>query len=65
MAVVVCADGAQVSAAELKSYATEHLAPYKKPRAFEFVEALPKTTYGKIDKKALRAPHWAGRERMV
>jgi len=65
MAVVVAADGAKVTEAELKEFATEHLAPYKKPRAFEFVAALPKTTYGKIDKKALRAPHWAGRERMV
>jgi long-chain acyl-CoA synthetase len=65
MAVVVRADGAEVSEAELKDFATEHLAPYKKPRAFEFVASLPKTTYGKIDKKALRAPHWAGRERMV
>jgi long-chain acyl-CoA synthetase len=65
MAVVVCADGAQVTEADLKDFASEHLAPYKKPRAFEFVASLPKTTYGKIDKKALRAPHWAGRERMV
>ncbi len=65
MAVVVLADGVEVTASDLKSFASEHLAPYKKPRAFEFVGALPKTTYGKIDKKALRAPHWAGRERMV
>jgi fatty-acyl-CoA synthase len=36
-----------------------------RPRAFEFVSALPRTTYGRIDKKPLRAPHWAGRERMV
>jgi long-chain acyl-CoA synthetase len=65
MAVVVCAEGEDVTAAELKRFAGDHLAPYKKPRAFEFVSALPRTTYGKIDKKALRAPHWAGRERMV
>jgi len=65
MAVVVPLDGAEVSEAELVSFATQHLAPYKKPRAFEFVTALPKTTYGKIDKRALRAPHWAGRGRMV
>jgi long-chain acyl-CoA synthetase len=65
MAVVVRAGGEEVSETELKDFAGEHLAHYKKPRAFEFVTALPKTTYGKIDKKALRAPHWAGRERMV
>jgi hypothetical protein len=29
------------------------------------MEDLPKTTYGKIDKKAIRAPFWAGRDRMV
>jgi len=29
------------------------------------VPDLPKTTYGKIDKKAIRAPYWSGRDRMV
>jgi acyl-CoA synthetase (AMP-forming)/AMP-acid ligase II len=43
----------------------ERLAGYKKPKSVEFVDALPKTTYGKLDKRSVRAPYWAGQERMV
>jgi fatty-acyl-CoA synthase len=31
----------------------------------EFVDSLPKTPAGKVDKKAIRARYWAGRDRMV
>ncbi|HYT40165.1 MAG TPA: long-chain fatty acid--CoA ligase [Acidimicrobiia bacterium] len=63
---VVVADGpGQLTEAEVIAFAAEHLAGYKKPKSVEFVADLPKTTYGKIDKKAIRAPYWAGRDRMV
>jgi long-chain acyl-CoA synthetase len=39
---------------ELIAYAREKLAPYKVPKIIEFVEAIPMTTVGKIDKKILR-----------
>ncbi|MDQ1499791.1 MAG: hypothetical protein QOI86_3131, partial [Actinomycetota bacterium] len=61
----VLARGAGVTAAELIAFAGEHLAGYKKPKTVEFVTELPKTTYGKLDKKAVRAPYWAGQDRMV
>ena len=35
------------------------------PKSFHLVDALPQTPLGKIDKVALRAPHWAGRDRKV
>jgi fatty-acyl-CoA synthase len=35
------------------------------PKRVEFVDALPTTPVGKVDKKAIRAEFWAGRERMV
>ena len=35
------------------------------PKQVEFVEALPLTAVGKVDKKVLRAKYWAGRGRMV
>jgi len=35
------------------------------PKRIEFVDALPLTALGKIDKKAIRAGYWAGRERGV
>jgi acyl-CoA synthetase (AMP-forming)/AMP-acid ligase II len=43
----------------------ERLASYTKPRSIDFLDALPRLFNGKIDKKALRAPYWRGRERQV
>jgi acyl-coenzyme A synthetase/AMP-(fatty) acid ligase len=31
----------------------------------EFLSELPRTTVGKVHKRALRAPFWAGQERQV
>ena len=53
-AFVVLADGAAATAAELTAFAREQMAHFKVPRAFEFVEALPKTATGKIQKYVLR-----------
>lgn len=50
---------------DLQTHCREHLAAYKRPKSYDIVEALPLTTYGKIDKNALRAPHWAGSARSV
>ena len=64
-AVVVTDNGSGLSEAEVIAFAADHLAGYKKPKSVDFVPDLPKTTYGKIDKKAIRAPYWEGRDRMV
>ena len=39
---------------EIQEYVKTHTAPYKYPRAVEFMESLPKTVSGKIIRKALR-----------
>jgi acyl-coenzyme A synthetase/AMP-(fatty) acid ligase len=39
------------------------IASYKKPKSIDFVESLPRLFDGKINKKALRAPYWQGKER--
>ncbi|MEA4861865.1 MAG: AMP-binding protein [Victivallaceae bacterium] len=39
---------------EIQNYVKTNTAPYKYPRLVEFVEALPKTTNGKIRRAALR-----------
>ncbi len=39
---------------ELQAFLLERLAKYKLPRAFVFVEALPRTAYGKVVKGELR-----------
>ena len=38
----------------VKAFCKEHLAPYKYPRYIEFVEELPKTATGKIQRFKLR-----------
>lgn len=46
--------------AGLRQWATEHLTPYKCPRAFVFVKSLPKNTVGKTLRRALRAQYESG-----
>jgi long-chain acyl-CoA synthetase len=53
-AYVVTRDGATVSAEDLILHCQANLAKYKTPRYVEFVDALPKTNIGKIQKKELR-----------
>jgi len=40
---------------ELQTFVKQQLLPYKYPRVIEFMEALPKTGTGKIDRQALKA----------
>ncbi|XP_069726391.1 acyl-coenzyme A synthetase ACSM3, mitochondrial-like [Phaenicophaeus curvirostris] len=43
---------------ELQQHVKKVTAPYKYPRKMEFVQALPKTATGKIQRKALRNKEW-------
>ena len=47
------------------AHAREHLANYKVPRSVSFMDELPRTGSGKILKRELRAPYWAGRTSQV
>jgi long-chain acyl-CoA synthetase len=38
---------------------------YKVPKIIEFHDDLPRDESGKIYKRKLRDPHWAGRERAI
>ena len=53
-AIVVLQKGARVTAEELTEFCRSRLARYKIPKAFVFVDELPKTAAGKIDKKVLQ-----------
>ena len=53
-AFVVLKAGASATEADLKLFVKDHLAPYKYPRAIEFLPELPKTATGKIQRFRLR-----------
>ena len=53
------------AAEEIAAFAREHLASYKVPRSVDFVDELPRTGSGKLLKRQLRAPYWAGRTAQV
>ena len=53
-AFVVLKAGQQASEADLKTFVKERLAPYKYPRMIEFLDELPKTATGKIQRFRLR-----------
>ncbi len=64
-AIVVKRSGAEVRVRALLSHARERLADFKVPKSVDFMEALPRTPSGKIQKAVLREPYWAGRDRQV
>ncbi|ORV91474.1 acyl-CoA synthetase [Mycolicibacterium iranicum] len=53
--VVVAFVVGQVSAAELDAHLLERIARFKRPKRYEFVDELPKNSYGKVLKRELRA----------
>ena len=46
--------------AELTAHVKARLAPYETPRAFEFIDALPMTTTGKVQRRVLRERQQGG-----
>ena len=55
VAFVVLRPGMSAVAADLDALCLEHIARFKRPREYRFVEALPKSNYGKILKTELRS----------
>jgi acyl-CoA synthetase (AMP-forming)/AMP-acid ligase II len=64
-AAVVRAPGSSLTSEEITAFAREHLAGYKVPRSVGFMDELPRTGSGKLLKRQLRAPYWAGRTTKV
>ena len=64
-ALVVRSPGSEVTEAELIAYCKSKAARYKAPTSIEFVDAIPRTATGKVQKFKLREPYWAGRDRQV
>ena len=55
VAFLVAEEGGAVPEAELDALCLEHIARFKRPKEYRWVEALPKNAYGKVLKTGLRA----------
>jgi long-chain acyl-CoA synthetase len=67
-AIVKTAQGVETKdglAQRLIVYCRQHLAGYKAPKTVEFVDEIPRTATGKIQKRIIREPYWAGLERKI
>ena len=58
-------DGVRLSSEDVRAHVRSMLASFKTPRIVEFSDALPREDSGKIFKRRLRGPYWAGRERAI
>jgi len=54
VAFVVARSGAEIAAETLDRLCLDHIARFKRPRLYRFVDALPKNNYGKVLKTELR-----------
>lgn len=54
VAFVVTRDGQSVSEKELEQLCLDNIARFKRPKAYHFLDALPKNNYGKVLKTDLR-----------
>lgn len=64
-AVVVVHPETGISEGELIAFCKSRLSSYEVPKSIDIVDSIPVTAYGKVDKKALRAPYWLGLVRQV
>jgi acyl-CoA synthetase (AMP-forming)/AMP-acid ligase II len=64
-AVVVAAAGASLDEATVIAHCKSRIAGFKAPTSVDFVEAIPRTATGKVQKFKLREPYWTGRDRQV
>jgi acyl-CoA synthetase (AMP-forming)/AMP-acid ligase II len=63
--VVVLKKDAKATEDEILAFCRERLSAYKRPKSIDFVDQIPVTPYGKLDKKVLRERYWSGQERGV
>ncbi len=64
-ALIVLRAGATADEEEIIVFTREHLAHFKCPTSVEFVESLPRTATGKLQKYVIREAYWQGVERRV
>ncbi|MET3696264.1 fatty-acyl-CoA synthase [Bacillus oleivorans] len=63
-AIIVLQPDVQVSKNEIIDYCRANMAHFKTPKAIDFVDSLPKTATGKLQKYVLREMHWKGKKKV-
>jgi acyl-CoA synthetase (AMP-forming)/AMP-acid ligase II len=64
-AVVVRRAGTNLTETSLIEWSRDKLAGFKRPRSVDFAATLPRNASGKLLKRSLREPYWAGFTRRV
>lgn len=64
-AVIQLRPGAAATVDDLIAFTADRLAGYKKPRSIDFVDELPRDAAGKLLKRKIREPYWAGSGRRI
>ena len=64
-ALIVLREGTSATEEDLLAFTREHLAHFKCPTSIDFVESLPRTVTGKLQKFVIRDRYWAKGERRV
>ena len=64
-AAVQLSEGATLSAEDVQAYLKSRLATFKVPKVVSFHAQMPREDTGKIFKRKLREPYWAGADRRI
>jgi long-chain acyl-CoA synthetase len=64
-AVVQSQPGQTLSESDVRTYLRGKVAGYKVPKRVDFASDLPREDSGKIFKRKLREPYWAGKEKRI
>ncbi|SDS62842.1 fatty acid--CoA ligase [Bradyrhizobium canariense] len=64
-AIVVMKPSKRATSSDIINFTRERIAGFKTPKSVDFIEALPRNASGKILRRHLRDPYWAGKDRQV
>jgi len=64
-AIVVMKPGKTATAFDIIGFIRQRIAAFKTPKTVDFIDALPRNASGKILRRHLRDPYWAGKDRQV
>jgi acyl-CoA synthetase (AMP-forming)/AMP-acid ligase II len=64
-AIVVLREGQAATEEELIDFCRDKLGGFERPRSVDFIDELPRNPTGKVVKRQLREPYWAGQKRRV